>query len=177
MVNYEAQINQMPTPYLPSKPSGKKQQAGLALFGGLVGMNAYYLPVTKDTFVNRAFEMKRNENFDDIVSLRNVAEEVEKNKLSTESKMILSQMGLPEDINAITAKCDTLEKEVTDSSSVKRIKDSFVSTFDRCKNKTHLMDAASSDAYKAVKRNKFRWGVGIGTAVGLAIGLMSNRDC
>ena len=177
MVNYEAQVNQMPTPYLYSSPaSSKKRQTGLAIAGGLIGMNAYYIPVKKDTFVNRGFEMKRTENFDQIVSLRNIAEEVEKNKLSNESKMILEQLGVSADISAITRKCDELEKEVTDSASVKRIKDSFIDSFDRCKKNTHLMDSASSDAYKAVRRSKFWWGAGIGAGIGLALGLLGSRN-
>ena len=177
MVNYEAQINQTPTPYLPVQPgSSRKKQAGLAIAGGLLGMTAYYLPVSKDSFVNKAFEMKRNENFDDIRRLRDIAEEVEKEKLSTESKMILEQMGLTEDISAITRKCDALEKEVTDVASVKTIKDYFIDSFESCKKNTRLMDAQSADAYKAVKRSKFWWGVGIGSGIGLALGLINGRD-
>ncbi len=175
-VNYEAQINQMPYPYLPARGTSKKRKIGMMVAGGLIGMNAYYLPVKKDVFVQRGFDMKRNENFDQIRTLKNIAEEVEQNKVSTESKMILQQLGLSEDVSAITRKCDSLEKEVTDKASVKRIKDAFINCFDSCKKNTHLMDSACSDAYRAVKRNKFNWGVGIGAGIGLALGLMGSRD-
>ena len=175
-INYEAQVNQMPYAYLPQEGSSNKRKIGMMVGGGLIGMNAYYLPVKKDTFVQRGFDIKRNDNFSQIRSLRRIAEEVERNDVSTESKMILQQMGLSEDITAITNKCDALEKEVTDAASVKNIKDKFIDCFDTHKNKTHLMDSACSDAYREVKWSKFRWGVGIGAAVGLALGLMSSRD-
>lgn len=175
-VNYEAQINQMPYSYLPAQGSSKKRNLGMMVAGGLVGMNAYYLPVKKDVFVQRGFDMKRNNNFSQIRSLRNIAEEIERNEISTSSKMILQQMGLAEDITAITNKCDALEKEVTDAASVKNIKDKFITCFDTHKKKTHLMDSTCSDAYREVRWNKFKWGVGIGAAVGLALGLMSSRD-
>lgn len=175
-VNYEAQINQTPYSYMPAQGSSKKRKLGMTVAGGLIGMNAYYLPVKKDVFVQRGFDMKRNDNFSQIRSLRNIAEEVERNEVSTESKMILQQMGLAEDITAITNKCDALEKEVTDPASVKNIKNKFITCFDTYKKDTHLMDSACSDAFREVRRNKFRWGVGIGSAIGLALGLMGSRD-
>jgi len=174
-INYEAQINQVPYSYIQPQSSNKRK-IGMMVAGGLIGMNAYYIPVKKDVFVQRGFDIKRNDNFSQIRSLKNIAKEIEKNEVSTESKMILQQMGLSEDINAITAKCDSLEKEVTDKASVKQIKDKFIDCFDRFKNKTHLMDGVCSDAYREVRRNKFKWGVGIGAGVGLALGLIGSRD-
>ena len=176
-VNYDAQINQMPIPYYyPPASSSKKRVLGMALAGGLIGMNAYYIPVNKDVFVQRAFDMTRDEAFEDISRLRDIAVEVDKGEVSTESKMILQQMGVAEDRGAITTKCAELENKVTDKTSVKTLKDSFADVFDNFKKKTHKMDALCSDAYREVRRNKFRWGVGIGAGIGLALGLMSSRD-
>ena len=39
----------------------KKRKAGATIFGGLLGMTAYYLPVTKDEFVNKAFKVTKAE--------------------------------------------------------------------------------------------------------------------
>jgi len=176
-VSYEAQVNQIPAPYYyPQTGSSKKRKYGTMLIGGLLGMNAYYLPVSKDTFVQRGFDIKRDDNFDQIRKLKTVAEEIEKENLSTESKMILQEMGLPEDINAVTAKCVALEKEVTDPSSVRTIKEKFINSFENFKKHTHKMDAECSDAFRAAKWNKFKWGVGIGSGIGLALGLLGSRD-
>ena len=176
-VNYEAQVNQMPVPYYyPPATSSKKRVLGMTVAGGLIGMNAYYLPVKKDVFVQRAFDMTRNEAFADISRLRDIAVEVDKGEVSTESKMILQQMGVAEDRSAITNKCIELENKVTDKTSVKTLKDNFANVFDNFKKKTHKMDALSSDAYREVRRNKFCWGLGIGAGIGLALGLMSSRD-
>ena len=178
MVSYEAQINQYPTPYYsPSSPTSRKRKIiGATLVGGLIGMNAYYIPVDKDIFVQRAFEMKRDENYRQIETLKNIAQEVEKNKVSTESKMILQEMNLFEDVTDITNKCMQLENEISETNSVKNIKDRFIDSFDRCKKHMSIMDSPASDAYKAVRKNKFYWGIGIGSAIGLALGLMTSRD-
>lgn len=176
-INYEAQINQMPYPYLQASTTySKKRKLGMMAAGGLIGMNAYYIPVSKDVFVQRGFDMKRNENYSQIRILKNIATEVEKNNISEESKIILQEMRLNADVNEIIAKCDSLKKDVTEANSVKQIKDKFIDCFERFKNKTHLMDSTCSDAYREVRRNKFKWGLGIGAGIGLALGLMGSRD-
>ena len=175
-VNYNAQVNQMPIPYYYPQSGSSKKKYGLMVAGGLIGMNAYYLPIKKDVFVQRAFDMTRNEIYDQIRTLKNIAEEVDKNEVSTQSKMILQEFGLSENRDAITNKCIELDKKVSDPVLVKRLKDSFITSFDNCKKKTHLMDSVCADAYKAAKWNKFKWGVGIGSAIGLAIGLIGSRE-
>ena len=177
-VNYDAQVNQMPVPYYypQSLGSSVKKLVGMTVAGGLVGMTGYYFPVQKDVFVQRAFDMTRNDVYDDISRLRDIAVEVDKGEVSTESKMILQQMGVAEDRTAITNKCIELEKKVTEKSSVKTLKDGFASVFDNAKKKTHKMDALCSDAFREVRRNKFRWGVGIGASIGLALGLIGSRN-
>ena len=176
MVDYEAQINQSPYYYSNTAKSSYKRKVGGMLAGGLIGTLAYYIPVSKDCFVQRGFEMSRNEAYEQIRTLKNIAEEIEANEISTKSKMILQDMGLSENVYAITNKCSDLDRKFSQESSVKAIKDKFAASFDTFKNKPSLMDAAAADAYKAAKQNKFKWGVGIGTAIGLALGLLTSRD-
>ncbi len=174
---YEAQIGQMPTPYY-SQPatSSNKRKLGMTVAGGLIGMNAYYLPVNKDVYVQRGFDMTRDEANSQVRTLKQIAKNIEKQSMTTEDKMFLQQLGLPEDVTAITNHCKSLEEKVTNPASVKQIKDKYIKAFDTNNKKTHLMDAVCSDAYRAVKRNKFWWGVGIGSGIGLALGLMGSRD-
>lgn len=179
MISYEAQVNQLPQNayYTPSgSGSSKKKLLGLTLTGGLIGMNSYYLPVTKDVFVNRAFELTKEEAVNQINTLKRIAIEVEKNEVSTPSKMILQELGLSEDVTAIANKCIEIDKKVSDPAEVLALKDSFSSNFKIYKKDVSKMDNISAEAFKAIKQNKFRWGVGIGTGIGLALGLLSSRD-
>lgn len=177
MVNYDAQINQMPTPYYSMIPtSSKKKTLGLATAGGLIGMNAYYLPVTKDAFVQRAFNVTKKDAFEKIETLKVIATEVAENRVSTESKMILQDMGLSESVSDITRKCSELAKKVTDSAEVKSLKADFDNNFKSYKKKPSLMDNNCAEAFRLIKRNKFRWGIGIGAGIGLALGLMTSQD-
>lgn len=177
MVNYDAQVSQIPTPYYTSTPAAShKRKIGLMLAGGLIGMNAYYLPIKKDVFIQRAFDITKNNADEKIAVLKGIAEEVADNNISTESKMILQDMGLPEDITAITNKCTELDKKVSDPTSVKSLKESFNRNFKNYKKNPASMDSTCAEAFRAIKRNKFRWGVGIGAAIGLALGLMTSRD-
>lgn len=178
MVDYETQINQMPIPYSSgtTHSSSKKKTAGIMIAGGLIGMNAYYLPVKKDVFIQRAFDITKAEADNKIVTLKNIAKEIEQNKISTQSKMILQEMGLPQDIVAITNKCIEIDKKVSDPEEVKNLKNSFDTNFSTYKKKISTMDNNCAEAFKAIKRNKFRWGVGIGSAIGLALGLLASRD-
>lgn len=38
------------------------------------------------------------------------------------------------------------------------------------------MDNTSNEAFRGVKRTKFKWGAGIGAAIGLALGLLTSRE-
>lgn len=177
MINYDAQISQMPTPYYyGNQSSSRKKQLGMMVLGGLIGMNAYYMPVKKDVFVQRGFDMARDKANERIERLTKIAKEVSKNNVSTESRLYLQNLGVAEDVDAISAACSALENDITDSTAVKNIKDKFIDSFDTHGKNTHLMDDLSSDAYRAVRRNKFKWGVGIGAGIGLAIGLITSRD-
>ena len=44
------------------------------------------------------------------------------------------------------------------------------------KKNQHLMDNNCAEAFKSLKWNKFKWGVGIGAAIGLALSLMTSRE-
>lgn len=173
MINYDAQVNQ--TPYYNQKSSNKRK-LGAMLAGGLIGMNAYYIPVKKDSFVNKAFDITKKEAYEKISALKTIAEEVERNKVSTQSKMILQDMGLSEDVVEITRKCSELDRNVSNPSSVKSLKENFSRNFSTYKKDVAKMDNTCSDAFKAVRRNKFKWGAGIGAGIGLVLGLLSSRD-
>jgi len=164
----------MQVPYQPrSAGSRARKILGATMITGMIGMNAYYLPVTKDSFVQTAFELKKNEAVDQINTLKNIADEVEKNKVSTQSKMILTDMALPEDVTEISNKCSQIEKNVTEPDIVKAFKENLSRNFDSYKKNSALMDNTCTEAFKSIKWGKFRWGMGIGAAIGLALGLVS----
>lgn len=175
MVNYDAQVGQMPTPYY-SQSGSRKRKIGATLAGAMIGMNAYYIPVTKDSFVNKAFDITKKEADEQIATLKSIAEEVAEGKVSTESKMILQDMGLSEDVVTITNKCSALDKNVSDPDTVKSLKKDFSRNFKKYKKDAATMDNTCAKAFKAVKWNKFKWGLGIGAGVGLALSLMTSRD-
>lgn len=177
MVNYDAQIGQMPVPYSTISPSGsRKRKIGTTLAGAMIGMNAYYIPVAKDSFVNRAFDLTKKEADEQIATLKSIAEEVANGNISTESKMILQDMGVAENVSAITNKCTALDKSVSDPTEVKALKQNFSRNFASYKKNVALMDNICAKAYKGVRQNKFKWGTGIGAGIGLALGLMTSRD-
>lgn len=156
--------------------ASKKKLLGGMIAGSLIGMNAYYIPVKKDVFMQRAFDITKRNADDKIKILGNIVDEISENKLSAKSKMILQEMGLNEDVVQITNKCIELDKKVSDSSEVRTLKNSFASNFDNYKKTPSLMDNTCAEAFKAIKRNKFKWGTGIGAAIGLALGLILGRD-
>ncbi len=171
-----AQIPSNMTYYQSNPSASRKHKIGAMMAGGLIGMNAYYLPVKKDTFVQRAFDITKLNTQKQISTLAKIAKEIDENKISTESKMILQEMGLEQDIDAITKKCIELDKTITDETSVKNLKDKFIKNYDTFKKQPSLMDNTSNEAFKAVKRNKFKWGLGIGAAIGLVLGLITSRE-
>lgn len=148
----------------------------MTMTGGLIGMMAYYLPVKKDSFVQQAFDIAKNDADEKIVALRNIAEEVGQNNVSTQSKMVLQDMGLAEDVVEITNKCSEIDKTVTDPVSVKALKEDFSRNFDSYKKNSALMDNTCAGAFKAIKKSKFVWGIGIGSAIGLALSLLASKD-
>lgn len=146
------------------------------LAGGLIGMNAYYFPVKKDVFVQNAFDLTKAEADNQIAVLTKIAQEVDKKNVSTQCKMILQEMGLAEDVVQITNKCISLDKGVTDPAAVKKLKAGFDANFANYKKQPSLMDNTCAEAFRTIKRNKFKWGTGIGAAIGLALGLILSRN-
>ena len=175
MVNYDARIDQMPAQCYTATGSNKRK-IGATLAGAMVGMSAYYIPVTKDLFVNKAFNLTKNEADKQIAILKSIAEEVANRKVSTESKMILQDMGLAEDITDITNKCTALDKSVSEPTAVKSLKQNFSRNFESYKKNIALMDNICAKAFQAIKQNRLKWGIGIGAGVGLALSLMTSRD-
>ena len=171
-----SQINPSTVYYQPNPAADRKRKIGAMMAGALIGMNAYYLPVSKDIFVQRAFDITKEKTEAQIASLAKIAKEVDNKSLTTESKMILQEMGLPEDVKAITQKCIELDQKINNKTSVKNLKDDFLTNYNTLKKQPSLMDNASNEAFKAVRRNKFKWGLGIGAAIGLALGLLTSRE-
>ncbi len=170
------QINPSMTYYQPNPAAERKRKIGATLAGGLIGMNAYYLPVNKDIFVQRAFDITKEQTQAQIATLAKIAKEVDKKSITTESKMILQEMGLPEDVNAIAQKCIELDNNITDTYSVKNLKDKFKKNYDTFRKQPSLMDKTSNEAFRAVKKTKFKWGAGIGATIGLALSLLTSRE-
>lgn len=162
--------------YQPSPAVSRKKKVGAMLAGGLIGMNAYYFPVKKDVFVQNAFDLTKAEADNQIAVLTKIAQEVDKKNVSTQSKMILQEMGLAEDVVKITNKCIALDKSVTDPAAVKKLKAGFDANFANYKKQPSLMDNTCAEAFRTIKRNKFKWGTGIGAAIGLALGLILSRN-
>ena len=60
-MNYDASMN-----YGSSPVSTRSKRIGATLLGGMLGMTCYYLPISKDTFVNSAFSVTRKNAENDI---------------------------------------------------------------------------------------------------------------
>ena len=165
------QITPSMTYYQPNPSAARKRKIGATMAGALIGMNAYYLPVSKDIFIQRAFDITKNQTQSQIATLAKIAKEVDKKAVSTESKM-----GLTEDVSVITQKCIELDKKITDKTAVKNLKDNFANNFDTFKKQPSLMENTCNEAFRSVKKTKLYWGLGLGAAIGLALGLLSSRE-
>lgn len=176
MTNYDAAVG-----YAPIGQGGankKAKKAGAALLGGLVGMTAYYLPVSKDVFVNQAFSVHKKEINNHINGLKQAAGELSSGtpSLSIESKMLLNKLSVAENVTDIMAKSKELEKSITDSTEVKNLKSTFANGFAAFKKNASTMDNTASEAMKNIKWNGFKWGMGIGAAFCLALSCLFGRN-
>lgn len=176
MTTTDASMNTYYSSYSTSPAVSRKKIAGAMLAGGLLGMNAYYFPVNKDIFVQKSFDLTKAEADNQIAVLTGIAKEVDNKSVSTQSKMILQEMGLGQDVVEITKKCIDLDKSVTDPAAVKKLKAGFDSNFASYKKQPSLMDNTCAEAFRTIKRNKFKWGTGIGAAIGLALGLILSKN-
>ncbi len=134
-------------------PSGRATGAML----GVVGMGAYYLPVTKDRFVRTAFDIVKNQTEDTIEQLNDAALSLVKGRLKPEDKVFLSQNGVAETVDAINTKIVDLTKSITDSDVVKNIKKDFADNFKDFKKSEALMDSVSSKAFSRIRWQNFGW--------------------
>ena len=137
---------------------------------GLVGMNAYFLPVTKERYIKSAFAVHRNITNSNISRLDEAAISLSKKRLKTEQKLFLSQMSVPEDMNAIKVKIKQLINSITDSIEVKNTKQLFATTFKNVKKSEALRDNVSSRAFKRVRWTNLGWGAFIGFVLGNVLG-------
>lgn len=147
-------------------PSNKSTAAALSV----VGMSAYFLPVTKDRFVRTAYNIVKNQTEDTIEQLNDAALAITKKRLSAEDKVFLAQNGVGETLDAINVKISELKKSITDKDIVKNLKQGFEDNFKDFKKSEALMDVVSSKAFSKIRWSNFAWGAGIGFILGNAIG-------
>lgn len=156
--------------------SEKSKRLGATLLGGALGMTCYYLPVTKSGFVNEAFNVTKKLAEKDIFDLTSAAEEISKNKVSNESKILLHRLGVAESVDAIKDKCKTIRENITDPVKVKAMKKDFSDNFKRYKKDASLMDTVTAKAMSNIKWNGFKWGMGLGAVLGGALSLLTTKN-
>lgn len=156
---------------MPNNDKARSWGAGAVL--GLAGMNAYFLPVTKDRFVRTAFHLVQEDTEDKLELLNKTAVEISNKKLKPESKLFLAQLGVPEDIGAINAKCIEFKKSITDADVVKSLKKSFEDNFKTFKKSEASMDAVASRAFNKIRWTNFGWGAAIGFILGSVLASQS----
>lgn len=149
----------------------REQTRAMAAGTGLavLGMSAYYLPVTENRFVKAAFSVVEDEACDTVELLNNSALSISKNNLKPDQKLFLSQLGVAEDITAINAKIADLKNSVTDKNLVKTLKQGFADSFKDCKKSEILRDSIASKAFSRIRWTNFAWGAGIGFLLGNAL--------
>ncbi len=144
---------------------------------GTVGMLAYHLPVSKNRYVDAAFNVVKNEALDNIDALNSSALSLtSRGKVSAEQKVFLSQLGVAEDVVAINTKVADLKTSITDSVTIKSLKQGFADTFEACKKNVVERDAISMKAFKNIRWTNLAWGAGIGLVLGNVIGMVKAKD-
>ncbi len=143
-----------------------KSNLGMGATLGVVGMSAYYLPVTKDRFIRNAYDIRKEMAEDKIELLNKSAEELSKKKLSSESKIFLKDIGVAENIDDIANKCAELKKSFTDDGLVKTMKTYYADNFKNFKKSEALMDTVTSKAFSRIRWTNFGWGAAIGFILG-----------
>lgn len=149
----------------------REQTRAMAAGTGLavLGMSAYYLPVSENRFVKAAFSVVEDEACDTVELLNESALSISKNNLKPDQKLFLSQLGVAEDITAINAKIADLKNSVTDKNLVKTLKQGFADSFKDCKKSEILRDSVASKAFSRIRWTNFAWGAGIGFLLGNAL--------
>lgn len=158
-------------------PRERAQATGTGAVLGMVGMSAYYLPVTKDRFIRTAFNIVKNETQDSIEILNGAAMAKSANtSLKAEQKLLLSQLGLSDDLGAINNKIADLKNSITDNTVVKNLKQGFADSFADCKKNEVLRDVVSSKAFNKIHWTNFAWGAAIGFVLGHVLGIQLNKS-
>ncbi|MDR1327942.1 MAG: hypothetical protein LBJ74_06005, partial [Heliobacteriaceae bacterium] len=154
--------------YSGTASSGTKtrRRLGATMLGCLAGMTAYFIPVNKDVFVNRAFEESKKEVQTDISQLKKAEQELRKGSLSRESEGYLAKRNVNGAVNDVVNELRTQEDRITMPDSVKSIKEELANNFNNLKKEARLRSNPESKAFQAIKWNNFAWGVGICAAVG-----------
>lgn len=152
-------------------PREKTQAIGAGSVLGLVGMTAYYLPIRKDRFVRNSYEIVKHNAKLDIENLNDAAMAINNRKLKSEHKLFLSQMGVAENIDAINSKVADLQKILTDTDTVKNLKQGFLDNFESFKASESLLDPISTKALQKIRWTNFAWGAFIGFVLGSVLSL------
>ena len=140
---------------------------------GTIGMAAYHIPPKKNRYIEEAFNVVRNEALDNIDGLNESALALTKNnRLSAEQKVFLSRLGVNETLADIDAKVRALKDSITDTDTIKNLKQGFADTFDACKKNVVERDDISRKAFRNIKLKNLAWGAGIGMVTGVVLGVM-----
>lgn len=138
---------------------------------GVVGMSAYYLPITKNRFVRNAFDVTKGIAEDKLEILNDSALELTKRgQLSGDKAIFLRELGVAEDLDSISRKCSEIKNTITDSDSVKNMKKTFADSFKDMKKNESLIDNISAKAFSKIRWTNFCWGAGIGFVFGNVLG-------
>lgn len=159
-----------------SSNPNRSKAIGAGAVLGIAGMNAYFLPVTRDRFVRNAFDVAKETAEENIERLNESAVQLSNKKLKTENKLFLSQLGVAEDITEINTKCVELRKSITDDNIVKSLKKSFEDNFKSYKKSEAAMDNVASKAFSRIRWSNFTWGVAIGFILGHVIGMLGSSS-
>lgn len=157
------------SPSITPRERAKAIGAGSVL--GLVGMTAYYLPITKDRFVRNSYDIVKIKTKSDIEQLNEAGIALSKRNLTSEQKLFLSQMEVSEDLDSINTKVSDLKKILTDNDTVKDLKQGFLDNFKNFKKSEALMDPISTKALQKIRWTNFGWGAFIGFVLGSVMSL------
>ena len=153
----------------------KAMAYGLGL--GTAGMLAYHLPISKCRYVNTAFNVVRNEALDNIEGLNDTALSlVKNNRVTPEQKIFLARLGVPENLGDIDTKVKALKDSITDTATIKNLKEGFANAFETCKKNVVERDAISMKAFKKIRWTNLAWGAGIGVVLGFVMGMIKAKD-
>jgi N12 class adenine-specific DNA methylase len=145
----------------------------LILGGGLIGMAWYYKPVSGKAFVEYAFEQTQSDVQEQLANLKKARRELLVRCLTSDSAAFLDSRAIAHDQAAIRTHCANIVTRITDPAQVQALKTNFRTRFATIRRSPHLRDNIEAAAFKAIKQNNMKWGVGIGAVIGLTLGLLN----